>query len=368
MNLVAFRRFHASSGLLMTLLCSVFLAFVATSRADAGPASELALATEHFDRGNAFVESGNFAAAAIEFEQAHALSHDDAVLHNLGMTYVVLYRPVEAAAALSRYLEHEGERLSSGERGALAQLISEQNRRIGNLSLEVEPAGAQVRLDGRDLGTDSVMPLRLALGAHELEVSLAGHEREQRTVVLTEARTNLRVALRAALPATTPEAQPTLPPKEAPSVLPLMAARPTQATAPAALSKRGTRLRRVGIATLVTGLGAGLAALGVYVIANARFDTWQKQQGHLDALAQVAHQLPSDASLDPLLAMQADNDDLLRAVWRMDRAAVALAAIGGGLALSGATLMWQAKRRRDARSPALGLTMMGLRLALRARF
>ncbi|MFT3923267.1 MAG: PEGA domain-containing protein [Myxococcales bacterium] len=362
-------KLHGRGRLLAILLCLGCLAIAQRTRADAVSVEDMARASEHFDRGNGFVEGGNFAAAAVEFEQAHALSHDDAVLHNLGMAYIVLYRPLEAISALSRYLEHEGERLSPDERESLVRLIAEQKQRTGTLSLQVEPSAAQVRLDGRDLGASPLAPITLALGAHQLEVSCAGHVRELRTLVLTEAQTDLKVTLRAESFAAPLDAASVAPqPTPEPALVPA-AKKPASAQAQARASQQDARLQRTGIVTLAAGVGAGVAALTVYLISNGRFDTWQKQQHQIDALAHAAGQMPANASVDdPLVAMQKDNDNLLRSVWRMDHAAVALSILGGGLALSGSMLLWKTKRRRDARSLTLRVAPMGTRLAIRAHF
>jgi hypothetical protein len=117
------------------------------------------------------------------------------------------------------------------------------------LSIETDPAGARVRIDGRQLG---ITPFagELALGSHTLELELEGHEPWARALHCDGREIRLPVRLKRKLPtlplaspttpapAAIPPAQPGPPGSETPppSAAPPAAAQPAVAAAPAPLA------------------------------------------------------------------------------------------------------------------------------------
>jgi hypothetical protein len=154
--------------------CSLGLALVAaTGLAWADPRAE---AREHFDRAMALVDQGALEQAIVEFQRAYDLMPHYTVLYNLGQAYVTLGKPIEAVDAYTRYLEEGAERVTKARRAEVESELSRQKAKIGEVTLSVEPPGAKVSVDGKDVGEAPLaQPVRMAAGRHSIEASLAGH-------------------------------------------------------------------------------------------------------------------------------------------------------------------------------------------------
>ena len=132
-------------------------------------------AARHFASGLTRAKQGDLEGAAGEFETAHRLSPNAAVLYNLGQTYASLGRPVDAVRTLKRYLI-EAEHLSSARRQEVVELIAFHEKRIGRLTIALRPADAELLLDGIPVSSglfDS--PYEIAAGAHSLLVRKDGY-------------------------------------------------------------------------------------------------------------------------------------------------------------------------------------------------
>ncbi len=161
---------------------------------DEAQASE---AARHFDRGFLLAQQGSLEAAIAEFKRAYALSPHPSVLYNLGQAYAASGRAVEAVQALRRYLEQADPKQDNERRAQASAVIDYQSQRIGSLRLEIEPAGAEVTLDGEALGKAPInAPLELTAGAHGLVVVAAGHATQSaRVEIVGKGSTSLRVRL-----------------------------------------------------------------------------------------------------------------------------------------------------------------------------
>lgn len=131
-------------------------------------------AKRHYARGVELVRDSLYAEAAVEFEAAYRAKPHFAVLYNLGQSYVALGRPVEALDALERYLRDGGSDIKPDRRDQITAELARQRGRVGLLALRIAQQGATVRVDGRELGRAPLAPVRLAVGAHMVELSLAG--------------------------------------------------------------------------------------------------------------------------------------------------------------------------------------------------
>jgi hypothetical protein len=180
----------------VTLSC-VILVTLLSGPAVRAESNDRAQASMHFDRGLELIEENAYEAAAVEFERAYELSHDDTVLYDLGMAYVAAGRPVEAAAALSRYLDTARGPLPAAETQRLKHELQRQRARIGNLAVEIEPNGALIKVDGREVGRAPLSsPIPLASGNHILEIAHSGYEGTARTISIAgQENLTLRVAL-----------------------------------------------------------------------------------------------------------------------------------------------------------------------------
>jgi hypothetical protein len=155
-------------------------------------------ASVHFDRGLELVQEQQYPEAAVEFERAYDLTRVVAVLYNLGMAYAAAGRPVEAADALTRYLAGADKSSTAVERERVEAELQRQQARIGSVTFEVEPSGALVVVDGRELGVSPLRgPVRLSIGDHRVEVSRVEHEPVNRLLKVSAGqRSSLRIALR----------------------------------------------------------------------------------------------------------------------------------------------------------------------------
>jgi hypothetical protein len=159
--------------------------------------AERAEASLHFDRALELIRQHAYQEALVEFERAYALSHDDAVLYNLGMAQVAVNRPLEAVDVLARYLASENTRPSAEERTRVEAELARQRARIGALVLDVQPDGATCSVDGRAIALPSG-PIQLVAGEHRIVARLAGYQVETRDVDIPPgAPYTLSIALRA---------------------------------------------------------------------------------------------------------------------------------------------------------------------------
>jgi hypothetical protein len=167
----------------------------ATGLAWADPKAE---AREHFDRAMALVDQGALQQAIVEFRRAYDLMPHYTVLYNIGQAYVALGKPVEAVDTYTRYLEEGAERVNKARRAEVESELSRQKAKIGEVTLRVEPPGARVSVDGKDVGEAPLeQPVRLAAGNHTIEASLVGHEPAARQVsVVGQGQETVELVLR----------------------------------------------------------------------------------------------------------------------------------------------------------------------------
>ena len=146
------------------------------ARADSA-ANTRAEAKKHFDRAMELNEDGQVAEAVIELKRCYELSPHHTVLYNLGQAYITLAKPVEAVAALQRYLDEGGKAIKPARRAEVEQEIARQKTRIATLDISGLPDGAVVTIDGDEVGkAPLVAPLRVGVGKHAVAATAAGYE------------------------------------------------------------------------------------------------------------------------------------------------------------------------------------------------
>jgi hypothetical protein len=253
-------------------------------------------ARQHFDRGLELVDDGQYSEAIVEFNRCYELKPHYAVFYNIGQAYIALARPVEAAAALRRYLDEGGKTIDAKRRADVDKEIRRQQARIATIDIRVSPGGAMVRLDGREIGTSPLSaPVSVGVGTHTVTASLMGYEPGEATATVAggdrgSVELNLVQITRAGAANAAPPPPP--PPSGAGSTPPAPdTAAPTPA-APAPVvpptadtSSSGSTMRTLGVliaATGVVGLGTGTT---LWFVASAK---------HEDALSE--HQLGNHTS------------------------------------------------------------------------
>lgn len=191
-----------------------------------------AQAREHFARGVANFDGRRFLQALEDFQRAYAVRPHPAVLVNIANCFVQLQRYPEAVIHFERYLA-ESRNLPEDQRRESEQALEEARTHIGELLFDIQPAGATVRVDGRDVGRAPFSrPLVVPAGPHRIEVSAPGMQTASRVVDVEGGMTaNVRLALSAGGAAPPPPPpngdRPPPPPHQPPPPPPPPAAGPT---------------------------------------------------------------------------------------------------------------------------------------------
>jgi hypothetical protein len=133
-------------------------------------------ATVHFTQGVALFNQGNHVAALAEFEAAYKLLGRASILFNVGLAQHKLFRYAEAIESLERYLA-EGKDGNEANRAEATRMVAGMKALLADITLTIQPAGATIRVDGREHPAKAPLakPLQLAAGIHQVEVTLDGY-------------------------------------------------------------------------------------------------------------------------------------------------------------------------------------------------
>jgi len=152
---------RAFAGLLALLL----LAVPEPARADAK-----AEAQASFSRGVERFESGDFAGALQDFEQADRVHHSPAIIYNIARARESLGQAQAAADAYEAYLREAG---SDGELSQAAVVaVAEIKKKCTLLRIASRPAGAKVYVDGVEARDRAPVNVLLFAGHHRVAVEL----------------------------------------------------------------------------------------------------------------------------------------------------------------------------------------------------
>jgi tetratricopeptide (TPR) repeat protein len=198
---------------------------LASAAAHADPAAD---ASARLQEGWQLFREGQFARARETFQAAHDILPDARVLANVAACFASEGRTREAVDTYRRFLREAGPDVPPA---SVAEARSEVTRLVatlGDLVLDVEPAGAEIWLDGAAIGTAPLAgEVALDPGAHRVEVRAEGREPYARDLeVAAGQRLDLRVVLEAPRPAPVPMPMPApvelvVPPPPAPRETPL---------------------------------------------------------------------------------------------------------------------------------------------------
>ena len=132
-----------------------------------------AAAKVHFQKGVAAFNERRYADAAEEFDTAYRLSPAYVVLYNIGQVNVALGNPVEAVQAFDEYLKQGASGIAASRRDEVQAEIEEQRSHIGTLNIVSHPEQAEIRIDGKLVGTSPLgAPVRVKAGHHTVEALL----------------------------------------------------------------------------------------------------------------------------------------------------------------------------------------------------
>ncbi|HEY8925712.1 MAG TPA: hypothetical protein VIU64_15100, partial [Polyangia bacterium] len=178
-------------------------------------------AAADYARGIALANDGLYEAALEQFDSAYTKSPHFAVLYNIGQAQIALGHPLEAIAALTKYLHDGADQVPLSRREQVQAQLGLLEARIAELTITTDTPRVVIRVDGHEVGRAPLFqPIRLAAGPHAISATTPAGAEVTRTVLLGEGeRQKLELALASAAPARKPG--------------PAAASAPPPATAPA---------------------------------------------------------------------------------------------------------------------------------------
>jgi hypothetical protein len=133
------------------------------------PSAPNATARALFQEGLVQVQQGDLTHALHLFEAAYAARPHFSVLFNIAQARAALGQPVEAVAALERYLADGAKQISEKRRSEVHALIAASQAHIGHLRFHGGSPAARVWLDGVELSAEQRdQDLPLAKGPHSV--------------------------------------------------------------------------------------------------------------------------------------------------------------------------------------------------------
>ena len=143
------------------------------------------LAQKHYANGLAFIESEDFASAASEFKASVNLFPTKEGYFNMANCYKAIDQYAEALDAIVKLRIDFGKELTRKWKKDIDDFEASVRALVANLTINVNVEGAAILVDGLMISTSPMKePLMLAVGEHEISVSMPGYETEARTVKL----------------------------------------------------------------------------------------------------------------------------------------------------------------------------------------
>jgi len=141
-----------------------------------------AQAFTRFERGKAFTESQDYAAALAEFEAAYRLTSNFVVVWYIAVSQKNLFRYADALETLKKYLRDGGKEIPDDKRRRAEMEIQVIRGLMAELLLR-GPKGAKVVVDDRAVGAfPFAEPLLLGPGTHKVVVTRPGFETKELSV------------------------------------------------------------------------------------------------------------------------------------------------------------------------------------------
>jgi tetratricopeptide (TPR) repeat protein len=126
-------------------------------------------AGQQFNKGVELFRAGNYREALEAFRQAHRIAPNFRVLYNIGSTALLIGDYVTALDAFTRYLAQGGDQVPPSRREQVEGHLRRLKQKVAWLRISTNVAGAQVRVDGKSVGT-TPLPAAIAVNPGEHEV------------------------------------------------------------------------------------------------------------------------------------------------------------------------------------------------------
>lgn len=312
------------------------------------------VAHERYNRGVELASQRNYAQALREFREAYRLSPHYAVQYNIGQAHIALGQPVEAIAALERYLADGGAQITDSRIRETQSQIAIERALTAEVLLSVNAPNATIEIDGQNVGRSPLAgAVRVAAGTHLVSVTTADGTRLSRLVKLqgTDSLT-LQFEVPAAPTLTTRPVGRITDGSE--STARVHAERTNSLAWNSSASEPSSRVSTLGYALGIAGLTLGVVAFGDYLWNRSRYEQWGTTHGELQANPQAPD----------YQQRQTVNNDLASSIQRASNVTVGLSVASGLLTATGVTLLVLDRRGRlavvpSAQSHAASLSFRG---------
>jgi hypothetical protein len=128
-----------------------------------------------FQQGVDLFHEGNFEAALAEFRKAYATAPSYRLLYNIAQAYYEVHDYVNALKNYQQYIADGGAEIPIGRRDQVEEIAQRLRARIAYLDIQVNVAGAEVRVDEVAVGTSPLSePVAVNPGSRHLSAVKAG--------------------------------------------------------------------------------------------------------------------------------------------------------------------------------------------------
>lgn len=147
---------------------------------DAGRLEE---ARELFDRGLELSDQGRWGEAITYFQQSRELVPRPSSTYNLAVALYHVGRPIEATRRFEEYLATDDAQQDRERAGEARRYLRLMRTTIGTIALDVTPADAEVRVDGRTIeGRGREREVQVDPGTRALRIEASGYRPLEREV------------------------------------------------------------------------------------------------------------------------------------------------------------------------------------------
>lgn len=157
-------------------------------------------AAKHYDRGVELYQAADYALALAEFERAYELTKNYRILYNIGNVQFQLASYARARDAFERYLHDGGAEIPEARQAQVRKDLADLAIRTAKLTIAINEAGADVRIDGHligqsplggaelvDGGTRRISVSKPGFVTNEQELRVVGGDERTVKIVLTRA-------------------------------------------------------------------------------------------------------------------------------------------------------------------------------------
>jgi hypothetical protein len=166
-----------------------FLIFIFASGAPCNDVDNAAKAKEHFLKGKAFVEEGQYEEAIAELKTSYDLNPVPIVLYNIAVCYDdKLHRYADASKYYSLYLEKSTSEPQE-KKQSISDRLKEISKYLGQLVIQVDVEGVEVIVDDQPESTTLSGPIALDAGEHALTIRKTGYSEVIKKFTVTPGNT-----------------------------------------------------------------------------------------------------------------------------------------------------------------------------------